>query len=268
MPSDAPLDATRYPASFWRPLPLRASRLERLSWAIFAVFPLVLIALPTVPIFGGTKHWITAYPFAALLAVEGIVWLARGLPPDARALARAATHPHERTHPGAHAQHRDRRLDLATHAPLLLVAAFLAITPGAIATLRGHPHNLSQYSPLVGGPRGAAQLGLQRGFWGGPALDFLPTPDEAPEVPGPMDIHDLHELARTQYLREGRWPLDWQPVVAQPGGRARSALHFYEAHMLSDEVRVWNSFGRTDPATVVTLDDVPVASLYVDAQLP
>ncbi|MBW2731478.1 MAG: glycosyltransferase family 39 protein, partial [Deltaproteobacteria bacterium] len=32
------------------------------------LFPLVLIALPSTPIFGGTKHWFPAYPFLALMA--------------------------------------------------------------------------------------------------------------------------------------------------------------------------------------------------------
>ena len=35
--------------------------------AMNAFFPLVLIALPSTPIFGGTKHWTTGYPFFALL---------------------------------------------------------------------------------------------------------------------------------------------------------------------------------------------------------
>ncbi|MGF2075737.1 hypothetical protein, partial [Enterococcus casseliflavus] len=34
--------------------------------------PLVIIALPWTPIFGGTKHWFTAYPFLALFAGAGV----------------------------------------------------------------------------------------------------------------------------------------------------------------------------------------------------
>ena len=33
--------------------------------------PLVVISLPWTPIFGGTKHWFTAYPFLALFAGFG-----------------------------------------------------------------------------------------------------------------------------------------------------------------------------------------------------
>ena len=46
------------------------------------LFPICLIALPSIPIFGGTKHWLTAYPFLALLAAMGwgrLWWRARML---------------------------------------------------------------------------------------------------------------------------------------------------------------------------------------------
>ena len=61
---------------------LRGDRLDRerrgrpptlgLTTVVFAGFPILLIALPFVPIFGGTKHWITAYPFLMVLAAVGL----------------------------------------------------------------------------------------------------------------------------------------------------------------------------------------------------
>src|SRR5690606_13890533 len=41
-----------------------------LLFGLFAA-PLVIIALPSTPIFGGTKHWMTAYPFMAIYAGVG-----------------------------------------------------------------------------------------------------------------------------------------------------------------------------------------------------
>ncbi|MCA9694746.1 MAG: phospholipid carrier-dependent glycosyltransferase, partial [Myxococcales bacterium] len=114
---DAASDAPRFGA----PLPRPGDRLDGLLLAIFAVFPIALISLPSVPIFGGTKHWITAYPFLALLAALawGRLWQAVGI------------------------SARGRRLQA--------VALVFVLTPSAWATLRGHPYNLSQYAPLVGG---------------------------------------------------------------------------------------------------------------------
>ena len=40
------------------------------------LFPILLIALPTTPKFGGTKHWMPAMPFIALLAGVGAARLA------------------------------------------------------------------------------------------------------------------------------------------------------------------------------------------------
>ena len=91
-------------------------------WLGSLLAPMVLIAMPSTPIFGGTKHWLTAYPFLCLLAGVGFcacVDSAR------RGLARA----HLR--------------------PLLLRAALLgvAITPSAVETAHRHPFGLSHYGP-------------------------------------------------------------------------------------------------------------------------
>jgi hypothetical protein len=214
----------------WSPLPDGWNRLDGLLLALFAAVPLALIAWPTTPIFGGTKHWLTAYPFLALAAARAwsVLW------------ARASVSTPR------------RRLE-----PLLLV---LCLTPSAWATLDGHPYNLSQYAPLVGGPRGAAALGLNRGFWGHAALPLVPIAgDIAPR--GPLHLHDLHPLARLQYVREGRWPAELDEA---PLARARAGFVFHELHMTSHETATWDRFGTTAPVAVVTLDGVPLTSLYAD----
>ena len=73
-------------------------------------------------------------------------------------------------------------------------------------------------------------------------------------------LHDLAELARRQYVREGRWPRGAEVV---PASRAGAALLFHERHMTSDEVAVWNAMHTTAPRSVLSLDDVPLTSLYV-----
>ena len=208
----------------WSAPLLGHDRRDGLLWAMFAAFPLVLIAAPTIPIFGGTKHWLTAYPFLALAAASA--WIA---------LARAA---------------RGRW----RHAPAIVL--LLLLVPGLWSTINGHPHGLSQYAPLVGGPRGAADLGLLRGFWG----HAVPPSLLDPTRPGaPIYLHDLHELARLQYQREGRWAPENAPA---PVGRARSALFFEERHMRTHELQIWSAQGTVAPTEVLTLDDVPLTSRY------
>ena len=52
-------------------------RRTEVLWFGCLLAPLFVIALPSSPIFGGTKHWITAYPFLALFAGLGFVALRR-----------------------------------------------------------------------------------------------------------------------------------------------------------------------------------------------
>lgn len=213
---------------FDAPLPTGWSRLDAVWLALLGLFPIALISLPSTPIFGGTKHWLTAYPFLALAAA--VAW---------RELWRA--------------------VDVGRRARWLApVGLAICLGPAATATIDGHPYNLSQYAPLVGGPRGAADLGLNRGFWGHAMQELWPTLERAP---GPIQLHDMHELARKQYEREGRWPQHLQPAAI---GRARSGLLFHELHMTVDEVALWDRLGTTRPAQVLSLDDVPLTSLYVE----
>ncbi len=211
-------------ASFWRPRPDALPRRDALLYGLFAAFPLLLISLPSTPIFGGTKHWITAYPFMALLCAEawGRLWPVAGVPTARRRWMQPAL-------------------------------AALLLAPGAVSIRDAPTLGLSQYAPLVGGPRGAAELGLNRGFWGHAVSGVLPAEG------GRLFLHDLHELARRQYAREGRWPEGLEPA---PLSRANAALQFHELHMTTYEVDAWNRFGTTAPTAVLELDDVPLTSLY------
>jgi 4-amino-4-deoxy-L-arabinose transferase-like glycosyltransferase len=218
--------ATTDAGSFACPLPRGWSRHDGLLFVIMAAFPIVLIALPSTPIFGGTKHWITAYPFFALLAARAwtLLW-----------------------------QH--------ISAPRWWQPAALGVVllPAAISTIDGHPFGMSQYSPLVGGARGAADLGLGRGFWGYAIAPRLPVLAETLAGRQRLYVHDVHDLAVLQYRREGRWP---QGVVPTPIVRAQAGLLFHELHMATWEYQLWEQLGTAAPVDVVTLDGVPLVSIY------
>src|SRR5690606_39395728 len=78
----APILARTEAPSFVAPLPEGWSRLDPLWLGLLGLFPIALISLPSTPIFGGTKHWITAYPFLALAAAVAWreLWRAVALP--------------------------------------------------------------------------------------------------------------------------------------------------------------------------------------------
>lgn len=227
--------------SWLRPLPTGGALDSSEAGLLFvglAAFPLVLISLPNIPIFGGTKHWLTAYPFFALLAAGAWSWLWSAVMPSPDD-ADAANPP-------------KRWRSLAPALSLLLV-----LGPSAWASVHGHPFNLSQYAPLAGGARGAAQLGLNRGYWGHAVVPLLDEGETLP--PGPVYVHDVHALAIEQYRREGRWPGWKRSGVSQ----AKAALLFPERHMVRDTVELRERFGPA-PAMILTLDDVPVTVVYAD----
>jgi hypothetical protein len=212
-------------ATFATPMPGAWRRRDGLLLALLGLFPIALISLPTTPIFGGSKHFITAYPFLALAAAEAwtTLWV---------------------------------RAELGRRARVLQpIALALCLGPSLFATIDSHPYGLSQYAPLPGGPRGAAELGLNRGFWGHAVLPLLNEVEG-----GRLYLHDVAELARKQYAREGRWPPGVEPT---PPSRATAGLLFHERHMCSDEVRLWNAMHTTAPRSVLSLDDVPLTSLYI-----
>jgi hypothetical protein len=130
--------------------------------------------------------------------------------------------------------------------------------------MTGHPYGMSQYSALVGGARGAAELGLARGLWGHAVRPLLRELPELAPTAHRLYPHDLHDLAARQYERDGDWP---PSVSATPEPRAEAALYFHELHMTTWEAKIWNAFGTTRPTRVLTLHGVPLTSLYVRPHL-
>ncbi len=185
------------------------------------------------PIFGGTKHWITAYPFLALFAAQGFVLAARALTAE-----------------------RGRAVKLATSAALAL-----AVTAAPVAIAIGsHPWGLAAYTPLVGGAPGAASLGLNRSFWGyttGAVQGFL---NERAPPNASVYVHDTAMQSWDQMVKDGRLRGDLRPVWSPAG--ASFSLYHHEPHMLRVEYQIWVDYGTVAPARVGTYDGVPVVWVY------
>lgn len=191
---------------------------------------------PSTPIFGGTKHWMTAYPFFALFAARGFVLASRR--------ARVAL-------PGASALTR-RGLGAALAACLLAAPAY--------QSLHAHPWGLTAYGPVIGGAPGAASLGLNRGFWGyttGSVVDYL---NQAVPKNGKVYVHDTAWPSWEMLQEDGRLRKDIRGVgrVAE----ADFALYHHEKHMQGEEYQAWVAFGTTRPEVVRGLDGVPVVMVY------
>ncbi len=204
-----------------------------LAWALGALVCFAPWLSTGTPIFGGTKHWLTAYPFIALFAGAGV----------SRALSRLE----------ALVPPRARAVSLA--------AASLALGASPVVqSLRVHPWGLSAYTPLVGGAPGAATLGLNRGFWGyttGGVLDVLNA------LPHNASVY-LHDTAWDSWRmlqRDGRLRADLR-ATGTPSG-ADAALYHHEQHMAGVEQQIWIALGTTTPTAVRGLDGVPIVWVYL-----
>ena len=193
--------------------------------------------LSKTPIFGGTKHWMPAYPVLALYAGRGfdlvVAAMGRALPS------------------------LDRGRQLATQALLL---ACVTVGPLAI-TEHSHPFGLSSYVPLIGGTAGGADFGLNRQFWG------YTTQDAAEEYLNPkapkgatVFIHDTTWDAWARMQEEGRVRGDLRAVGAP--GEAMFSLVQHELHMNEVDYSIWVADGTDAPAYIVEHDGVPIVSVY------
>lgn len=213
----------------------RDSASTTLLWALGVVVNYAPWLSTGTPIFGGTKHWLPAYPFIALFAGVGLAHLG--------AVLRASLPPR-----------RWRRL-------VPTAAAALAFVAPAVETFRLPAWSLSAYAPQVGGAPGAASLGLNRTFWGytsGSVTDLL----NASLPPGAAVFsHDTAPGAFAMLQRDGRLRRDLRFVESPEG--ADAALYHHEPHMAIVEYAIWVALGTNAPVAVRGPDGVPTVLVYL-----
>jgi hypothetical protein len=204
-----------------------------LLWLFCLLLSYAPWVLADTPIFGGTKHWLNAYPFLALFAGRGFVWLLEAWRARAGASSRGLA-------PWA--------LGLCT-----LIAPL-------VETVHSHPWGLSAYTPLVGGAPGAATLGLNRSFWGyttGSVVGYLNQSMGRGER---LFLHDTALDSLRMLQKDRRLRGDIKPWFTVAG--SRYALYHHEQHMSRVEHMIWVDYGTTAPAYVATYDGVPMVWVY------
>jgi 4-amino-4-deoxy-L-arabinose transferase-like glycosyltransferase len=217
--------------------PPRDPRETDLLLALSFLGAVAIFFFPKTPIFGGTKHWMPAYPVLALYA-------GRGFDLTVAAMGRALPS-------------LDRGRQLATQALL-----FACVTFGPLAiTAHSHPFGLSSYVPLIGGTAGGADFGLNRQFWG------YTTQNAAEEYLNPkaprgasVFIHDTTWDAWSRMQEEGRVRSDLRAAGAP--SEALFSLVQHELHMNEVDYSIWVADGTDAPVYIVEHDGVPIVSVY------
>jgi hypothetical protein len=183
------------------------------------------------PIFGGTKHWMTAYPFLCLFAGLGFVQVRSALAGFAPKLSHAA-----------------------------LVGACVLVGP-LVMTAHSHPFGLSAYTALVGGAPGAANLGLNRTFWGYTTQSLGPFINQATPKRGTVYVHDTALSSFAMFQEDGRLRRDLRGSLNIAVSDV--ALYHHEPHMSRVEHQIWATYGTISPEAITTFDGVPIAWAYL-----
>ncbi|MBK6686548.1 MAG: glycosyltransferase family 39 protein [Deltaproteobacteria bacterium] len=193
--------------------------------------PIFLIAMPNTPIFGGVKHWYNALPTLSILA------------------ARTAFE----------AVQAFRSTDTQRRPAYALISA-LMLGPGIMGSIHSHPNGIGYYNELAGGFRGGAELGMQRGFWGGLAYPLYPDfgtrlPPQQTRVFFNRTNYDAYRM----YRREGVFPA---PIsYANEPKQSQVSVIFEQPEHAEKASETWGLFG-TRPISGVYQDNVTLVQLY------
>jgi hypothetical protein len=212
-------------------------------WLVGVAFNLAPWLSTRTPIFGGTKHWLTAYPFLCLLAGWGYVVVVRQLQSALYCWSCLSSRWHR----------------YSGFALQILLVASVATGP-LVMTWSSHPWGLSFYTPLVGGASGAATLGLNRTFWGYTTGAIQNELNQQVRARGRVYIHDTAMQSWKQLVRDGRLRSDL--IGEWHIHNADTALYHHEPHMSRVEHQIWVNFGTTSPAIMGIYQGVPVIWVY------
>ena len=199
------------------------------------LIPVLLIALPSVPIFGGVKHWMTGMPLLLLFAGVGFEagarWLLSGL--SSRAWRWAAT--------------------------WTLAAAVLAAP--AWASVRSVPFGTSYYNRVfAGGLQGAADRRMMRLYWGHTIEQALPWLNRHAKLGARVYFQNGTTQAFDFYRRAGLLRRD---LRFQHGARgADVALVEPQKSFAQVDIETREALGVAGPRRLVRDEGVPLLRVY------
>jgi len=203
------------------------------GWLIWlnAFIPIFVVAIPSVPIFGGMKHWLNAMPFVCLLA--------------ALALDRVVT-----------------LLPVRILRPVYTYAAVaaLALLPSLLGLIHIGPYGSSFYNSLAGGVPGAADLGMQRQYWSNNVTGVLPWINQNVPAGQRLYLHEVNGECFRTYQRDGYLRADikmsWMPEHAD------YTAFQYHREFTGIEYRLWQENHSRKTEHGLYIDEVPIVLVY------
>ncbi len=229
----------------YRPRPVGPVDKTGFLWLLNAFIPIFIIALPSTPIFGGTKHWMPAWPFLALFA--GV------------AFERMWVFLQRRSSSQTTAQKK---------ISLQLALGLFLLLPAFIGLVRSHPHGLAYYNTLIGGPRGSANWKLQRAFWASTMRQALPWMNEHlksqyNDTKNPVYVHfhdtnyDAYLMYREDKLIHPRIRATWHPYKP-----TRYIAFIHQKWLRTQLYHALSVLDSRAPVYGIYLDDVPLLTIW------
>ena len=200
-------------------------------WVNLAV-PILVIAAPHTPIFGGIKHWLPSMPFFAVAAGLGAERALHGL--LGRTVAPAWT----------------------------VLAGAVLLLPAGVATARYAPMGEAYYNELVGGPAGAAELRLPRNFWGYITQGGLDALNARAEPNALAFWHDATRGSFDAYKAEGALRKDIKYTGDWTAAHSDWGLYHDQRDKHWEELDLWRAYGTDWPVDGVFVDGVQLLGLY------
>jgi hypothetical protein len=213
----------------------RSTEVDADIWLLLinGVVSLAIIAPPSVPHFGGEKHWMPSMPFLCILA--GAV-IARG----AALLASRLVFPRSR-------------------AVLTSLLAALALAPALLGCIHIGGFGTSFYNALTGGSPGAASLGMQRQFWSNNVTGVLPWLNENAPPHARVFFHEVTGDSFRAYQQSGMLRGD---IQFAPLEQADLACYQYHQEFRFWEYAIWTQMRSRWPVYGLYLDEVPNVECY------
>jgi hypothetical protein len=240
-----------------------------------ALWPMALISVPGTPIFGGTKHWMLAFPFMLWLGARGLqaIWMRVFVPLD------PDLDPNGGATAGQGVLDPLASLRDPTLAPRALgvsglpwwrrqlvpgvaawVLAVVMLIPAVVATARVHPHGSAYFNELIGGVPGAAEAGMQRQFWGGTTREGLEEINRRTPAGSSVWFHKSTWGSFAMYQKEGWLRRDLR-YGTWPTGTKTGLYHHQKDHD-DYELDAQRDYGTPIPVFQAARDGVPLLSVY------
>lgn len=196
---------------------------------IAGLVPILVISIPSTPIFGGIKHWMPGAPFLALVAGYGVFRLMAALKlPQPAAVA---------------------------------IAALLLAHPAKASIEHAWVGSAHYNSLFAGGLQGAAEKKLMRAFWGHSTQEAIDWLNANAPYNARIYWQDTTWGAYDMYQNDGH--LRWDIKFANSEYGAQIALIDANQAFQELELRTRKSMDEAGPDWIVTGEGVPYLYVYV-----